>query len=471
MGDPTREVTAGLDVHAAITTPVAAAAPMAAQVIVSAVAAAVVLWLFGPGFQRMFEPRVEQFGRTILIPDFFQEWFSARLWREGRSPYTPLREGTRRYLGVGSDPRSLMLELNAHPPPAILVALPFGGLTFRAAFALWNGLSLLALAASIWLVVRTLHPPVPAWAVLPAAAGLVVSFPFWQQMIHGQLNLVLLLLVTGGWAADRAGRQWLAGALVGAALALKLFPGVLLVYFLAAGRWRVALGGLVAALGLSVLAAVVLGPGVFAAYAVEVLPVTSGFARVWSNLALAGLWHKLFDPDPNWGSWVQVVPIVQSPEAAWALTCLSSLAVAGLVAWSARRARSLRERDWAFAAAVAGMILATPVAWDHYCLLLLLPVVLLASPEAGMGRRFLFWPAVAVLEVSPYKLAPLGLTLCDLRYTAGASFVSPPWASAAVLTLPTWALATLFGLVVIGPGSRKHDRQNHGFLTRKGGLQ
>src|SRR5581483_7187098 len=110
-------------------------------------------------------------------------------------------------------------------------ALPFAGLNFADSFALWNILSLVSLAASAWLILYQLGMPFSLWDLLPAATLLLLCHPFWHQMVHGQMNFMLLLLLTGTWAADRTGRPIWAGVLLAVAAAIKIYPAFLLLYF------------------------------------------------------------------------------------------------------------------------------------------------------------------------------------------------------------------------------------------------
>ena len=59
----------------------------------------------------------------------------------------------------------------------------------------------------------------------------------WDTFLLGQVNLVLLTLVTGATLALRHGRPWLAGAALGAAIAAKVFPLPVIVYFAARRKW------------------------------------------------------------------------------------------------------------------------------------------------------------------------------------------------------------------------------------------
>ena len=57
----------------------------------------------------------------------------------------------------------------------------------------------------------------------------------------------------------------------------------------------------------------------------------------------------------------------------------SDLAIAAIVATLAYRARTLAERDLAFASAVTAMLLVSPVTWDITLVLLLVPIAVIAQ--------------------------------------------------------------------------------------------
>jgi hypothetical protein len=72
-----------------------------------------------------------------FVPDFFQEYTSARNCIEGAPVYSSLAKSAPRYLGMALDPKKSYVLVNAHPPASVLLALPFGapnllfGLTVR----------------------------------------------------------------------------------------------------------------------------------------------------------------------------------------------------------------------------------------------------------------------------------------------------------------------------------------------------
>src|SRR5262245_9721805 len=195
--------------------------------------------------------------------DFVQEWTSARNYWTGRPIYLPLNESFQAYFG----PKAVSeLQVNAHPPVAVLVALPFGLIEYRSAWLIWNLLSLALLSLTLWLLMRRSGLGYTAADAIAVIALLLAGNPLPQQVIEGQMNLVLLALAVGAWAADRLGRQSLAGCLVGLAAAVKFYPAFLIVYFLATRRSSAVIASGIAFGAINLVAALVFGPEIFVVY-------------------------------------------------------------------------------------------------------------------------------------------------------------------------------------------------------------
>src|SRR6266849_5031358 len=126
------------------------------------------IYLQGPSYLRAFRPDFFPPGYPLFLPDFFQEWASARNFLEGLPVYTSQEVTLERYIGIKrkpEDPR--FIEYNAHPPTTVLLALPLAKLEFAHAFLIWNLVSLLALGLGSWLIVRHLNTPFTYWCLLP----------------------------------------------------------------------------------------------------------------------------------------------------------------------------------------------------------------------------------------------------------------------------------------------------------------
>src|SRR5262249_30548436 len=160
--------------------------------------------------------------------DLTQDWLSARCFFNGRSIYTRISESSPQFLGTTPE---WDIRVNAHPPTSVLLLLPLGLLPHQHALLVWNLLSMLLLAAAVWVVLgaRGLDCEPLYWVA--AGCILVCSTPLGAQVKTAQFNSLLAFLIALAWAASRADRGATAGALVGGAASLKLFPGFLLLYF------------------------------------------------------------------------------------------------------------------------------------------------------------------------------------------------------------------------------------------------
>jgi len=338
-------------------------------------------------FARSFVDRLKP--SKFEIMDFYQEWSSARSLMTGRSIYAPLSETIGPYLGMVKEPGTEWYwSINVHPPTSVLLGVPFQAIDYWNAFLAWNLTSLVALALSLWMILRELKIEFCGWCCMPLLVGLLLFEPLWQQTIQGQLNLILLLMLTGVWVADRRDLPVLAGTLAGLALTVKLFPGFLFAYFLFQRRWRALIAGTVSVVAFTLLTVQLAGTQAYVSYWNDVLPTTGQWWSTWNNASLAGFWFKLFSVE-QYGR--QLTPLVGNMALARIGTVVSWGIVLLLLLPVVWRARSLEERDHAFGLSLTAMLLISPVTWEHYFLLLFLPVTLvwMTLPETGARRWML----------------------------------------------------------------------------------
>jgi alpha-1,2-mannosyltransferase len=136
-----------------------------------------------------------------------------------------------------------------YPPAAALFAVPLALMPWSAAQLAWVPFVYVPLAVVIWYAFAPLLDrsgrmrPVAFAAVFAACAYL---FPVRDEMRFGQVDMVLLGLAVADCAARRP--WWPRGALVGLATAIKLVPGVFIVYLWLSGRRRAALTATLVAL-------------------------------------------------------------------------------------------------------------------------------------------------------------------------------------------------------------------------------
>lgn len=381
------------------------------------------------------------------VLDFYQEWSSARSLVTGRSIYATLDETVGPYLNLVKEPGAKWYwSVNVHPPTSVLLALPVQGIDYWNAFLVWNIASLLALGLSLWLIVRELGIRFTPRCAMPLLAGLLLCDPLRQQIIQGQLNLILLLIITGVWVADRRNHPILAGALAGLALTVKLYPGFLFVYFLFQRQWRALASGLASVLLLTATTALLAGPDAYLTYWREVMPTTAQWWSAWNNASLAGFWFKLFAVD-QFGR--NLTPLASNDFLARGATILSWTVVLALLIPVIWRARSQTERDHSYALTVTAMLLISPVTWEHYFLLLFLPLSLvwMCLPDSRVSR----WILTTIVVVLSLPLMTIGNVIIPGGFFGGTASVGH---TLLLLSLQMYALLSLFilHLAAIRPG-------------------
>ena len=327
--------------------------------------------------------------------DFGAYYVAARALQAGVSPYRP-GELDQVAAGVAGVPHSAYLY-----PPFFAAALrPLALLPYRLAETVWFAANL-TLFGLLWVLLLRLVELPPRWRVAVPWAALLLP-AVYDTWLLGQVSLLLTVLMVGALvltAAPRcsARRDLLAGALLGLAAAVKLYPILLAGVYLARRRWAVLLGALLGAAGAGVVG-LVFGGGWQTAldWLTSGLGGASGKVAFPSNQSLGGVLARCLTansfqvPVLRRENLLTVTPppLLDSPSAAAALTALGSLAVVGLSAWALLRPGPPGETLPLDAAICTGaMLLVTPIVWDLYYVHLLLPLLLLA--QAARGRPWL----------------------------------------------------------------------------------
>jgi hypothetical protein len=251
-----------------------------------------------------------------------------------------------------------------YPPTFLPLALPFALLPVGPATWAWTAAMLAAFAAGVAAM------PVASrtrWLIV-LLAGL--SWPFVYGLKLGQVGPLLLLAFAVGWRAlDRPRVLGLAGA---AGAAIKIQPGIVLAWALATRRWAAAATGVA---GLAVLAVVV--------------TAVTGIGA-WSDfLALIGRVNDPITTPHNFTPGAVAYQLGLSRDAAAALQWVVTALVVAAIAWAAFR----RPSTPSYLAVVVASQLLSPVLWDHYAMLLLVPVAWLLD----RGHR---WAALIPLATS-----------------------------------------------------------------------
>ena len=283
-----------------------------------------------------------------------------------------------------------------YPPTFIPLVLAFGLLPADVATWAWEAGLLAAFAVGV--AVMPVARPVKWWIVLLAG----VSWPFLYAIKLGQVGPLLFLLMAVGWRwMDRGPALGTSGAL---GAAIKIQPGLILAWALLTRRWAAVASGAVVLGALALIATLVAGLGAWTDFLALITRVSDPITTP-HNFTPGAVAYQL-------GISRDTAALIQ-----WGLMGLAALAFV-LAALRLGAAPS-------YMVAVIASQLLSPILWDHYALLLLLPV-------AWLMDRGCWWAAIFVLATPVLIVGQL-----------------PPW------IYPAAFWATLAAVLVVGVSDRR----------------
>lgn len=266
-----------------------------------------------------------------------------------------------------------------YPPLGAVLAVPLAMMSWPVAQWVWTVLLYVALAVTVAYAFRPLLARVTALRryghAAPLAAGALVAalayvMPMRDQIRFGQVGIILVAMCLADCVKPDGGRLP-RGVLVGLAMAVKLTPGVFVIYLWITGRRRAAVtaAGTAAAVTLATLLVI---PGDWADYWFGALFSSDrlGANTGTTNQALRGMLMRTYMPDP-------VV------SALW-LVCVIAVVYFG---YRAARRLSLSGRETA-GVAVTGLlsVAVSPVSWIHHLTWVIIAIGALAGAARDRPR-------------------------------------------------------------------------------------
>jgi hypothetical protein len=291
-----------------------------------------------------------------------------------------------------------------YPPTFVPLILPFGQMPEAIAVQAWIGTMLLAAAFAV------LAMPVSwrtrTWILL--LAGL--SWPFVYNIKLGQVGPLLLLVFALAWRW--LDRPWLFGIAAAVGGAIKVQPTLLLAWALLRGRWTAVVAGALALLALAAAAYAATGPDAWTQFVTIITRVSDPIATPHNATPGAIAWEL--------GAPRELATAIQ--------VATTVLVLAAVVA-----AALFLPTEGSFMVAVMATQLLSPILWDHYAIVLLLPTAWLLE----RGRRW----AVIIPLATPVVLVgviPLAVYPVLFAFTICVVFVESMRGRPSALELVNW---------------------------------
>jgi hypothetical protein len=366
--------------------------------------------------------------------DFSHYYLSALAMRAGLNPYTTDLRPLGRTLGIEG------IGHATYPPGFLLCFEPLTLMTPRAAYWTWFGINVAALALALVLLFRE-SPSLRMRQIMALIPLAILYPPLATHFFYAQTQvLILLLFVLMMWAMGR-GYDRTAGLFLALAGLIKIFPLLMVGYFVTRHRWRAVAYTAAGVVAGALVTIAMIGVQRSLGFMNGVHSITSNeFIERPANIALGPFVSRLFwyasgTMGGGQGAllgWVR--PVV---------ALAAQLLLLGLTARATWAATAARDADWrAFSLWVVATILLAPTAWIHYAVLLLIPFGVVAAAgwasHAGARAVWLTFASYALLALAMAieprleKGAPLAAIVVDecafisvlLAYCSAYSFAT-----------------------------------------------
>jgi hypothetical protein len=286
------------------------------------------------------------------------------------------------------------VHIFSYPPAMLFVYLPFSAVPFPVAKLIWLALSLLMIGWALWLIARWFQFTSPAvFGMLTVA---MMFHPLRSTIDLGQVTALMFLGVTGFWVLYRQGRETAAGIVLGATAAIRLHPGLLVLYLLWRREFRTGGVALAACSVVTAAGAWIFGIDNTRVYFAEVAPKFTTPLISVENHSVAGFLSTVLHA-LGWGMADQVVGPAW---LAWGALLMVAGVTLRILSLERQTQAGGRLQDIELAFLLAAIPLATPNATVCH-LLVLLPCIgiLLDRMVRRADPREALWPMVTGVAV------------------------------------------------------------------------
>jgi alpha-1,2-mannosyltransferase len=265
-----------------------------------------------------------------------------------------------------------------YPPPFALAFIPFELLGDPFGLYAWT---VVLIACTVGAIALMPVMPTLRWLMLLLAA---IDWPVAYSIKLGQVAPILLLLFVLGW-------RWLErpaglGATIGAGALVKVQPALLAGWALLTGRWRAALIAVALAAGVSVVTLPLVGIAAWEDY-VAVLRAVSAPVETPHNFTPGAVLYQA-------GIDAGTASVIQ-----WLVVASALVLVIVAARW--------RSASASYVVAVVASQLISPLLWDHYAVILLLPAAWLAARGAWWALAIPLATSLPLIWLVPPAIYPV----------------------------------------------------------------
>ena len=226
---------------------------------------------------------------------------------------------------------------------------------------IWFGYSVLCWFMGLKIMLQELKPQLKSfiqrrvwWMVFISA--LIVFLPVQVHLAWGQVQLLLLLIISLAWLELRRGHEERAGLGLGFAIAIKIYPAFFLVPLIVARRWRVVIVALLTAGLLFLLSFTLIGNQQTVLYVQRMLPAINALPQGRPDMHSLSTTLRLLFGD---------TALIRAIGTAFRVL-IGCITVLACMRWKMSASGLL-------ALGIPFFLLTTPLIWTHYFVLLYVP--------------------------------------------------------------------------------------------------
>ena len=271
---------------------------------------------------------------------------------------------------------------------------------YKAFDRIFDVLSMLSFAGCIWLTARYWARSLfHVYGIALVCLAVFFSVPFQYSMYLMQTHVLFMIMTVAALILAQKDRPISAGLLLAGAAAVKITPGFLVLYWLLTRRWKAALSMIAWSAVLWAITLLVGGRALMQVYLADLQRVSHVLLLYQNNQSFAAWVMGRFYPyDEVFDIFIH--PLPNAVRLASSAFTLGLTALGGLIDW-----RSRRDPGAAPVGALMALVAATafaPIAWTHYSIILIPPLMVIASENARI-RSWWIWAALAGIIALNYR--------------------------------------------------------------------
>ncbi len=263
-----------------------------------------------------------------------------------------------------------------YPPTTFLFLFPFGLISIDIAQKIWTILSFSSLVGTIFVILKVATKRFSLLTFLLIYSFSMLSFPVKFTLGMGQVNLILLFLLSLCFFFYQRKQFYVAGILLGVASSIKLIPIFLLLFFIRKKAFGVVGACIITFISLGVFSMFLFGESLIRQYIFEVLPnISTAGNSAYYNQAFTGFLSRIAVPN-------DIARIIN-------YSLLGVLLFVSFILTNPKTQNALREL-MEYGIFVTAILIGGGLAWQHHFVLLIIPYTALFLFIKSERRLLLF---------------------------------------------------------------------------------